>query len=95
MLKKIILGVLLVTVIGAGGTALAYNIATQETEVVATTPAPLANGQGYNAEQAGQQPDQVIQMFGIRHSLAEISYPPNTKYQTLNTFTFSHIHSAA
>lgn len=61
MLKKIILGALLVTVIGAGGTALAYNIVTQETEVVATTPAPLANGKGYNAEQTGQLPDQDLQ----------------------------------
>jgi len=46
MLKKIIIGVLLVTVIGAGGTALAYNVATKETEVVAATPELLTNGQG-------------------------------------------------
>ena len=55
MLKKIIIGVLLITVIGAGGTALAYNVATQETEVAAATPNPLANGQGYSAEQSGGQ----------------------------------------
>nr|MBC8508130.1 hypothetical protein [Chloroflexota bacterium] len=45
MLKKIIVSVLLVTVIGAGGTALAYNVATQETEVAAAIPEPPAGGQ--------------------------------------------------
>jgi len=55
MLKKIIIGVLLVTVIVAGGTALAYNIAAKEPTPVSAAPDPLANGGGYGAEQPGGQ----------------------------------------
>ena len=55
MLKKIIIGVLLVTVIVAGGTALAYNIAAQEPTPVSAAPDPLVNGGGYVAEQPGGQ----------------------------------------
>lgn len=61
MLKKILIGVLLVTVIGAGGTALAYNIATKESAPVSATPDPLVNGQGYGAEQHGGQQAQAEQ----------------------------------
>lgn len=61
MLKKILIGVLLVTVIGAGGTALAYNIATKESDPVSATPDPLVNGQGYGAEQPGGQQAQAEQ----------------------------------
>ena len=43
MLKKIIIGVLLFTVIGAGGTALAYSIANQDAEAAQTSPNILAN----------------------------------------------------
>jgi hypothetical protein len=55
MLKKIILGAILVTVIGAGGTALAYGVTTQDTEAAADIPAPLANEQtADNAPVGGQ-----------------------------------------
>ena len=53
MLKKIIIGILLITVIGAGGTALAYQ-STQETEIDASLPEVLANGKGNGTAQNGQ-----------------------------------------
>ena len=61
MLKKIIIGILLITVIGAGGTALVYNMADQETEVEAATPELLVNRQRLGTEQAEQQPAQTGQ----------------------------------
>jgi hypothetical protein len=58
MLKKIIIGILVLSVIGAVGAALVYNAAKQENEVVSTTLEPLANGQNQaaqtNLQQAGQ-----------------------------------------
>ena len=45
MLKKIIIGVLLITVIGAAGAALAYNASNQDAAMAAANPNPLANGQ--------------------------------------------------
>ena len=44
MLKKIIIGVLLFSVIAAGGAAFAYNALGQEAETTAAGPSPLANG---------------------------------------------------
>ncbi len=65
MLKKIIIGVLLFTVIGAGGIALANNIATKESIPVSPTPDPLVNGQGSGAEQpGGQQGEPIITAQG-------------------------------
>lgn len=49
MLKKIIIGVLLITVIGAAGAAIAYNAANQETAKAASNLNPLANGQNTTA----------------------------------------------
>jgi hypothetical protein len=43
MLKKIIIGILLVSVIGAGGAALAYNAATKETQAVLKDSEALVN----------------------------------------------------
>jgi hypothetical protein len=48
MLKKIIIGVLVITVIGAAGAALAYNAFNQEAVQASTNPSPLANGQNAN-----------------------------------------------
>jgi hypothetical protein len=48
MLKKIIIGVLFITVIGAAGAALAYNAFNQDAVLAATSPNPLANGQNFN-----------------------------------------------
>lgn len=45
MLKRIIIGVLLITVIGAAGAAIAYNASNQEAAMAATSPNPLANQQ--------------------------------------------------
>jgi hypothetical protein len=44
MLKKIVLGVILVTVIGAAGTALAANLATQEASAFETSQDAISNG---------------------------------------------------
>jgi hypothetical protein len=43
MFKKIILGILLITVLGAAGAAIAYNLATPDSAVAADSPAPLAS----------------------------------------------------
>ena len=61
MLKKIIIAVLLVTVVGAIGAAIVYNRANQDTAFAADAISPLANGQQNGAsEQATQnQPDQA------------------------------------
>ena len=45
MIKKIIIGVLLITVIGAAGAAIAYNASNQEAAMASTNPNPLANQQ--------------------------------------------------
>ena len=44
MLKKIIVAILLISVIGAGGAAFAYQAASPKEEVVSTAPQPLASG---------------------------------------------------
>ena len=54
MLKKIIISILVISVVGAAGAAWAYNAAQQENEIVSTTPEPLANGQN-QANQTGLQ----------------------------------------
>jgi hypothetical protein len=63
MLKKIIIGVLLVTVIGAAGAALAYNAANQETNTTAAALNPLANGQNFGAHEdvAQDQAETIVQ----------------------------------
>jgi hypothetical protein len=48
MLKKMIIGVLLITVVGAGGAAIAYNMGNQDIVQAATTPNPLANNEQQN-----------------------------------------------
>ena len=55
MFKKIIVGILLVSVFGAEGAALAYQAATQEAETISSTPEPLAHGQGVVPVQESQQ----------------------------------------
>jgi len=60
MLKKIILGVLLVTVIGAGGIALIYNFATQEATPVSAASDPLVNSPGSVEEQSDRQQGEPI-----------------------------------
>lgn len=45
MIKRIIIGLLLVSVLGAGGVALAYNANQQDSEPIQTTPEPLAQSQ--------------------------------------------------
>ena len=54
MLKKVIIGLLIVTVIGAGGTALAYNISNPTPEAAVDTPALRTNAQENNQVQAAQ-----------------------------------------
>lgn len=55
MLKKIVLSVLLVTVIGAGAIAVIYNIAIQEPTPVSAAPDPLVNNPGSVEEQSDHQ----------------------------------------
>lgn len=51
MLKKIIISVLLITVIGAAGAALAYNATNQDTATATTSFHPLANEQNFSASE--------------------------------------------
>ena len=59
MLKKIIISVLVITVIGAAGAAIAYNAFNQEAAVSATNPSPLANQQEASLQQ--RQPETALQ----------------------------------
>jgi hypothetical protein len=58
MLKKIIISVLVITVLGAAGAALAYNAYNQETAVAATNLNPLANQQ--NTDTQADQPEVAV-----------------------------------
>ena len=51
MLKKITISVLLITVFGAAGAALAYNAVNQDMDTAAAAPNPLANGQYSSASE--------------------------------------------
>jgi len=55
MLKKIVLGVILVTVIGAAGTALAANLATQEAEALETSQEIISDGSVVGTVQTSEQ----------------------------------------
>jgi hypothetical protein len=46
MLKKVLIGLLVVTVIGASGAAIAYNVAQKDSVAAAATPEPLQQNQG-------------------------------------------------
>ncbi len=74
MLKKIIIGILLVTVLGASGTALAYNAANQDKETAAG-PEPLVSGQDSDANIAGQQVGQVDQGGSAQDAGNTVSVP--------------------
>ena len=73
MLKKTIIGILLVTVIGAGGTALAYNMTTPTAEAAASTPALFSDVQEPTVEQSLQEPAPAAQSqsFGEPNLAAE------------------------
>lgn len=61
MMKKILVGLLLLTVLGAGGAALAYQSTTQEVEQNTSAHEAVAQQQGYGAGQQGdQQPAQPV-----------------------------------
>jgi hypothetical protein len=51
MMKKVVIGILVLTVIGAGGAALAYRAATAETELTQEVVRPIVNGPGANPVQ--------------------------------------------
>lgn len=55
MLKKIVIGVLLLSVLGAGGAAFAYNATQPKSESGSLTPEPLANGRSYGSGGSGSQ----------------------------------------
>lgn len=59
MLKKIIISVLVITVLGAAGAALAYNAYNQESAAAATNLNPLANQQDANLQ--ADQPEAAVQ----------------------------------
>jgi hypothetical protein len=59
MLKKIIISVLVITVLGAAGAALAYNAYNQETAAAATNLSPLADQQ--DASLQADQPEAAVQ----------------------------------
>ena len=55
MVKKIIIGILLVSVLGAGGTALAYQAITSDAETVPDAPAASIEEQGHGNLSVAQQ----------------------------------------
>jgi len=55
MLKKIIIGVLVLTVVGAGGAAFAYTSASQDTDQIGSAPEPILSEQGKGVGQNGDQ----------------------------------------
>jgi hypothetical protein len=55
MLKKIIVGILVVTVVGAGGTALAYNAINQDSATSSADISPLASAVDPSQSRNGQQ----------------------------------------
>ena len=57
MIKRIIIGLLLISVLGAGGAALAYNANQQDSEPVQTTPEPLAQSQENDDQKQDLQVD--------------------------------------
>ena len=59
MLKKIIISVLVITVLGSAGAALAYNAYNQESAAAATNLSPLANQQDTNPQ--ADQPESAVQ----------------------------------
>lgn len=59
MLKKIIVSVLLVSVLGAAGTALAYNVINPSPEADLAVIEPLASDQEFIASSAAGKPEQV------------------------------------
>lgn len=59
MLKKIIVGILLVSVLGAGTAAFAYNAATKGTVSASATPEPLVNAQSTGNGRGWQQTEQT------------------------------------
>jgi hypothetical protein len=67
MLKKIIISVLVITVLGAAGAALAYNAYNQETAVAATNLSPLANQQ--DASLQADQPEAAVQSEPVAQGL--------------------------
>ena len=64
MFKKIIVGILLLTVFGAAGAALAYNAATKENETATARSDTTANNQRSGAQQHGGQGNQGDQGQG-------------------------------
>lgn len=67
MLKKILVGILLVTVVGAGGTALAYNAINQESDNSSTDISPLA----FEAD-SSQSPAVQLGGAAVRNAPAQV-----------------------
>lgn len=86
MLKQIIIAVLLVTVIGAGVAAFAYNAANQESVVAATSINPLSNGQNFG--QPGQAaPGQQIQADSAAQGVAVAQGMEGEPWQAIGNIT--------
>lgn len=54
MLKKIIVGVLLISVLGAAGAAYAYNVTNSDADTTGASPNPLANGASSSLTKEGE-----------------------------------------
>jgi hypothetical protein len=72
MLKKIIIGILVITVVGAGGAALAYNLNNPDAAEVTTGPSPLASNADESTEQAPQEQTPQVETTPQSKSVTQV-----------------------
>jgi hypothetical protein len=86
MLKKIMISVLVITVLGAAGAALAYNAYNQESAAAATNLSPLANQQDANLQ--ADQPDAAIQGDPVAQGLEGEAWEATGNITALDDYGF-------
>ena len=86
MLKKIIISVLVITVLGAAGAALAYNAYNQETAVAATNLSPLANQQDTSLQ--ADQPETAVQTGPVADGLVGEMWEATGNITALDDYGF-------
>ena len=86
MLKKIIISVLVITVLGAAGAALAYNAYNQETAVAATNLNPLADQQDSSLQ--ADQPAAAVQGEPVAQGLEGEAWEATGNITALDDYGF-------
>jgi hypothetical protein len=86
MLKKIIISVLVISVLGAAGAALAYNAYNQESAAAATNLNPLANQQDANLQ--ADQPDASVQGEPVAQGLTGEAWEATGNITAMDDYGF-------